>query len=113
MNENTNLSDAKLINWAVNLKIKITSNGQQLGLTTDQITEMIDLCDAIINSVGNYIVAKTASDNAFCNKMKILSTAIGTVNNYTSLITNSKNYTDELGVEMGITGATAIFNSKS
>lgn len=68
MNENSNLSDIKLINWAVNLKIKITSNGHQLGLTTDKITKMIDLCDAIINSVGNYIVAKTASDNAFAIK---------------------------------------------
>lgn len=45
--------------------------------------------------------------------MKTVSTAIGTVNNYTSLIINSKNYTDELGIEMGITGATAIFNSKN
>lgn len=72
MNENSNLSDTKLISWTGNLKIKSTSNGHQLGLSTDQITEMIDLYDAIINSVGNYIVAKTARDSAFCNKLKVI-----------------------------------------
>lgn len=113
MNKNSNLSDTKLISWAVNLKIKIASNGHQLRLSTDQITEMIHLFDAIINSVGNYIFTKTARNNAFCNKLKVLSTAIASVNNYTSLIINSKNYIEALETEMGSSGATAIFNSKN
>ena len=111
MNDYVPSSDAELVTWATNIKDKITSNGDILGLTSEQINDVNTWCDAIIKSINLAEQSKATYDSVVADKVVKVAGAISKARKFAKDVKRINTYSVSIGKELGIVGKETTFNS--
>ncbi|BAV04881.1 hypothetical protein SAMN05421788_1282 [Filimonas lacunae] len=105
-------ADAKKIVWGSNLKEKASVIGPQLGLSTQQVTELETASDTLVTAITGTEVKRKDFEESVKARNKTVQDSIQVIIRLAAQMKSNENYQDSLGSALGIVGSTRIFDLK-
>jgi len=96
--------------WLVNFKAKIAVYGPILGLSAEEITKKQNAAQAIIDAIDAANEAATAAKAKNKAKKEALKENMVPIRSSVGTMKNHDDYTEEIGVDMGIVGEESDFD---
>ena len=97
-------NEGQLNIWLSNYRSKLSTHGETLGFTPDQIAALEDACDTLIAKINDVESAKAALKTTVETKNLTKSDTLGLIRNETAKMKVNDNYTEAIGQDMGIIG---------
>lgn len=103
-------SDPSLVAWATNYKEKIVLHGASLGMTPVEIDAEIAICDAVIAAINAVNAQRTTLKKVIDTRDEIIDSQGGELRLDIARHKTATGYTDAIGQDLGIIGASVEFD---
>lgn len=104
------VSDALLALWCKNYREQIVLNATELGMTPDEVSKEVEICDKIITKIDAIETKKAQLNSAFKSKELTVKNEGGKLRKAIANHKTVSGYTQAIGEDLGVIGSSNEFN---
>ncbi|MES1182124.1 MAG: hypothetical protein ABUL44_04945 [Flavobacterium sp.] len=104
-------SDDSLNLWLDNFKAKLATHAATIGVTAADVTIYQNQCDTLMAAIASVNLARSNFNNIVSSKNEVRSDTISNIRSLAARIKTNVNYTEAIGNDLKIMGASSVFDA--